>query len=69
LTPRHADVVRALVGMVPRVSHWVAVDQTSVDGFADATGDHQWIHVGRERATRDARIANRRLAHRLRTAF
>jgi acyl dehydratase len=31
-------------------SDWVLVDQDRVDGFADATGDHQWIHVDVERA-------------------
>lgn len=30
---------------------WLTVDQTRVDLFADATDDHQWIHVDRERAT------------------
>lgn len=29
---------------------WVEVTQQQVDRFADATGDHQWIHVDRERA-------------------
>ena len=31
-------------------SSWVEVPQSRIDGFADATGDHQWIHVDRERA-------------------
>jgi acyl dehydratase len=31
-------------------SEWHAVDQTQVNLFADATGDHQWIHVDPERA-------------------
>ena len=31
-------------------SDWVAVDQERIDRFADATGDHQWIHVDTERA-------------------
>ncbi|KUN57437.1 dehydratase [Streptomyces canus] len=31
-------------------SDWVAVDQERIDRFADATGDHQWIHVDAERA-------------------
>lgn len=34
------------------VSDWVDVTQEQVDAFADATGDHQWIHVDRERAER-----------------
>ncbi|MGC6472064.1 MAG: MaoC family dehydratase [Parvibaculales bacterium] len=29
---------------------WMTVDQQRVDGFADATDDHQWIHVDPERA-------------------
>jgi acyl dehydratase len=31
-------------------SSWIVVDQERVDAFADATGDHQWIHVDPERA-------------------
>ncbi|MDN5744057.1 MAG: MaoC family dehydratase [Nocardioidaceae bacterium] len=31
-------------------SDWIVVDQARVDKFADATGDHQWIHVDTERA-------------------
>nr|MBA2507398.1 dehydratase [Nocardioidaceae bacterium] len=30
---------------------WLEVTQERVDAFADATGDHQWIHVDVERAT------------------
>lgn len=32
------------------VSEWVMVDQAMIDKFAEATGDHQWIHVDVERA-------------------
>ena len=32
---------------------WVTVDQDMIDKFADATGDHQWIHVDVERASRE----------------
>jgi acyl dehydratase len=31
-------------------SDWVEVDQARIDRFAEATGDHQWIHVDPERA-------------------
>lgn len=31
-------------------SDWVTVDQRTIDLFAEATGDHQWIHVDPERA-------------------
>jgi acyl dehydratase len=32
------------------VSDWMVVDQARIDRFAEATGDHQWIHVDPERA-------------------
>lgn len=31
-------------------SDWVVIDQARIDAFADATGDHQWIHTDPERA-------------------
>ena len=31
-------------------SEWLAIEQDRVDGFAEVTGDHQWIHVDVERA-------------------
>jgi acyl dehydratase len=34
-------------------SEWFTVEQAMIDKFADATGDHQWIHVDVERAKRD----------------
>jgi acyl dehydratase len=34
-------------------SDWMTVDQTIIDRFAEATGDHQWIHVDVERAKRE----------------
>ena len=34
-------------------SDWMTVDQTMIDKFADATGDHQWIHVDVERAKKE----------------
>jgi acyl dehydratase len=33
---------------------WIEIDQDRVDRFADATGDHQWIHVDPERAARES---------------
>jgi acyl dehydratase len=44
------DELRAAVGSELGVSDWVTVDQSQIDMFADATGDHQWIHVDEERA-------------------
>lgn len=42
--------MKAHVGEKLGVSDWVTVDQPMIDKFADATGDHQWIHVDVERA-------------------
>ncbi len=44
------DELMTLVGEVIGVSDWQVIDQDRIDAFADATGDHQWIHVDRERA-------------------
>ena len=38
------------VGGDAAVSDWIEVTQERIDLFAQATGDHQWIHVDRERA-------------------
>ena len=40
----------ALVGQEVAVSDWITVTQEQVNLFAQATGDHQWIHVDVERA-------------------
>jgi acyl dehydratase len=40
----------ALVGQEVAVSEWLAVTQEQINLFAQATGDHQWIHVDVERA-------------------
>jgi acyl dehydratase len=42
-----------LVGTELGPSEWMTVDQAMIDKFADATGDHQWIHVDVERAKRE----------------
>lgn len=39
-----------LVGTEIGVSDWLQIDQSRIDAFADATLDHQWIHVDPERA-------------------
>ena len=43
------DEMKARVG-AEQVSDWVTVDQDMIDKFADATGDHQFIHVDPARA-------------------
>jgi len=40
----------ALVGQEVAVSDWITITQEQVDLFAQATGDHQWIHVDVEKA-------------------
>jgi acyl dehydratase len=45
--------VPSLVGTELGVSDWLEITQDRVNRFADATGDHQWIHVDIERATKE----------------
>ena len=49
----HPEAFLDLVGQELGVSEWVAIDQTMIDTYADATGDHQWMHVDAERAARE----------------
>ena len=42
--------LQAKVGDEIGVGEWFTVDQERIDTFADATGDHQWIHVDQEKA-------------------
>jgi acyl dehydratase len=44
--------LRERIGEELAVGDWLTVDQATIDKFADATGDHQWIHVDRERAAK-----------------
>ncbi|MCC5954037.1 MAG: MaoC family dehydratase [Acidimicrobiia bacterium] len=44
------DELRAAAGRHLGHSDWVLVDQARIDQFAEATGDHQWIHVDPARA-------------------
>src|SRR5580704_15283482 len=48
--PRSASDLRELVGSVLGPTEWHAVDQRSVDAFAQTTEDRQWIHVDPVRA-------------------
>ena len=45
--------LESLVGTEVGVSPWHQITQSQIDKFADATGDHQWIHVDVERATKE----------------
>ena len=48
------DEMRALVGQEVAVSEWVEVTQDRINVFADATDDHQWIHVDPARCERES---------------
>ena len=45
--------IKQHVGRELGPSEWMTVDQPMIDKFADATGDHQWIHVDVERARKE----------------
>ena len=44
------EELKQWVGKEVATSDWLSVDQDRIDRFADATGDHQWIHVDPVRA-------------------
>ena len=44
------DALRDAIGKDLGYSDWVTIDQVRINQFADATGDHQWIHVDPQRA-------------------
>ena len=48
------EELAAKVGQEVVVSDWLEVTQERINQFADATGDHQWIHVDVERARRES---------------
>ena len=54
LTIDTLDALKDHVGQEIGVTDWLAVSQERIQQFADATGDHQWIHVDRERARRES---------------
>ena len=48
------DELKSLIGQHLGYSEWLEVTQERVNQFADATGDHQWIHVDPERAKKES---------------
>lgn len=52
------DELKKLVGQEIGISDWFDVTQSRVDQFADATEDHQWIHVDVERTKTDSPFGN-----------
>lgn len=49
-TFKNIDELIACVGQTVAVSEWISITQQKIDLFAEATGDHQWIHVDPEKA-------------------
>jgi acyl dehydratase len=50
VTANGLDELKALAGTDLGHTGWLEITQERVDAFADATNDHQWIHVDREKA-------------------
>ncbi|GFG53137.1 enoyl-CoA hydratase [Mycolicibacterium agri] len=48
------DDAVAAVGEELGVSEWQEIDQDRINAFADATGDHQWIHIDVQRAKKES---------------
>ncbi len=48
------EELKSLVGQEIAVSDWIEISQERVNTFAEATGDHQWVHVDVERAKRES---------------
>lgn len=48
------DTVADWAGKELGCSEWITIDQSRINGFADATGDHQWIHVDAERCEKES---------------
>jgi acyl dehydratase len=48
------DALKAMTGREIGVTDWFVLTQDRIDKFADATGDHQWIHIDRERGQRES---------------
>lgn len=54
LTGYNFSTVHDFVGRELGVSEWITVDQESINKFAECTGDHQWIHLDRERSEKES---------------
>jgi acyl dehydratase len=52
VTVNGLDELKELAGRSLGVSEWIEITQRRIDTFADATGDHQWIHTDPDRARR-----------------
>jgi acyl dehydratase len=50
--------LKKLIGQEVAVSDWVEITQERVNLFAEATGDHQWIHLDVERSRKESPYGN-----------
>ena len=48
------EAVKDYVGRPLGPTEWIKIDQSRIDGFAELTGDRQWIHIDVERASRES---------------
>ena len=56
------EEINSKLGEEIHLSDWQLVDQAMIDGFADVTKDHQWIHVNVDRAAKESPFG-RTVAH------
>src|SRR4030095_12219138 len=52
------DDMKPFVGKEVYVSDWLEMSQERINQFADATGDHQWIHIDIARAAKESPFKN-----------
>jgi len=48
------EELRSLVGQEVAVTYWILITQERINLFAEATGDHQWIHLDAERCKKES---------------
>ena len=48
------EEITGKLGQETNLSDWLNVNQSMINGFAEATKDHQWIHVDVERSAKDS---------------
>lgn len=48
------EELKSLIGQEAGTSDWIEITQERVNLFADATGDHQWIHIDPERCRKES---------------
>jgi len=52
------EELKSLIGQEVAVSEWFEISQERINLFADATGDHQWIHIDAERCRKESPYGN-----------